>query len=118
MSAPQSLRLSVTDLVAASECVRLMALLVDSASPHAKELAAIIGSRLVVIADDGHGEPLTGDEIAPWVEIGRALAADMADSFDDCPCAGPHCARCGCCAHRACEGGCTWATPTLCSRCV
>jgi hypothetical protein len=28
------------------------------------------------------------------------------------------CARCGCSETRACSGGCCWATPTLCSRCV
>lgn len=37
---------------------------------------------------------------------------------DECPCDGPFCAACGCCLHRACPGGCVWATPTLCSRCV
>jgi hypothetical protein len=28
------------------------------------------------------------------------------------------CASCGCTDERACPGGCVWATPTLCSRCV
>jgi hypothetical protein len=28
------------------------------------------------------------------------------------------CAGCGCSETRACEGGCVWATETLCSRCV
>lgn len=28
------------------------------------------------------------------------------------------CAHCGCSESRACPGGCVWATPTLCSRCV
>lgn len=28
------------------------------------------------------------------------------------------CAGCGCSESRACEGGCVWATATLCSRCV
>jgi len=28
------------------------------------------------------------------------------------------CAACGCSDTRACEGGCVWATETLCSRCV
>ena len=37
---------------------------------------------------------------------------------DFCTCDGPYCLGCGCCAHRACPGGCVWATPTLCSRCL
>lgn len=28
------------------------------------------------------------------------------------------CAVCGCSESRACSGGCVWATPNLCSRCV
>jgi hypothetical protein len=28
------------------------------------------------------------------------------------------CARCGCSETRACSGGCVWATPRICSRCV
>ena len=28
------------------------------------------------------------------------------------------CTRCGCSESRSCPGGCVWATPTLCSRCV
>jgi hypothetical protein len=28
------------------------------------------------------------------------------------------CMACGCSDSRACEGGCVWATETLCSRCV
>jgi hypothetical protein len=28
------------------------------------------------------------------------------------------CAGCGCSETRACEGGCVWATETLCSRCI
>lgn len=35
-----------------------------------------------------------------------------------CGCNGPHCVACGCCEHQACDGGCIWATPNLCSRCV
>lgn len=31
---------------------------------------------------------------------------------------GPHCQICGCSEFNACPGGCVWATPTLCSRCV
>lgn len=31
---------------------------------------------------------------------------------------GPVCVRCGCSAFNACPGGCVWATPDLCSRCV
>jgi len=30
----------------------------------------------------------------------------------------PQCLSCGCTDDNACEGGCVWATPTLCSRCV
>ena len=40
------------------------------------------------------------------------------DPDDYCSCEGPFCLGCGCCAHRACPGGCVWATPTLCSRCL
>ncbi len=30
----------------------------------------------------------------------------------------PRCLGCGCSESHACPGGCVWATPTLCSRCV
>lgn len=41
--------------------------------------------------------------------------ADVDAEFDD---DGPRCAGCGCSMARACPGGCVWATPTRCSRCV
>jgi hypothetical protein len=57
------------------------------------------------------------------------LAADYGDFTDGfgndftedpapCTCDGPHCQNCGCCDENPCPGGCVWATPTLCSRCV
>jgi hypothetical protein len=105
---------SERDRVAASECVRLMGLLTDSDIPHAKSLATLVGARLATIADEGAGESITLEDIEPWVEIGRQLCIVA----DVCPCDGPHCIRCGCCAHKACEGGCFWVVPTLCSKCV
>ena len=30
----------------------------------------------------------------------------------------PRCRACGCTESHACPGGCVWATPDLCSRCV
>ena len=54
-------------------------------------------------------EPVEGEEIALREE-------DYEPEL--CGCDGPHCLRCGCCEHQACEGGCVWATPALCSRCV
>ena len=105
---------SERDRVAASECVRLIGFLVECDIPSAKSLATVVGARLATIADEGAGESLTLEDIEPWVEIGRQLCIVA----DVCPCDGPHCIRCGCCAHRACEGGCFWVAPTLCSACV
>lgn len=52
-------------------------------------------------------------------ELTALLDAMQRDDAEDlCPCGGPHCAVCGCCDHNPCPGGCIWATPTLCSRCV
>jgi len=67
-------RMSESDLIAASECVNLMALLADSGSPHSKELALIVGMRLVAIADNGKGdEGPSVEEIAKWIELSREL---------------------------------------------
>lgn len=33
-------------------------------------------------------------------------------------CGGHSCELCGCTDHAACEGGCFWITPTLCSSCA
>lgn len=37
---------------------------------------------------------------------------------DEDPLGGAFCQGCGCSEFEPCEGGCVWATPTLCSRCV
>lgn len=58
----------------------------------------------------------------PFQDFAEALTEEYFDEIpadpDVCGCAGPHCISCGCCEHKACDGGCVWATPTLCSRCV
>ena len=105
---------SERDRIAATECVRLMGFLVDCDVPSAKSLATIVGARLATISDEGAGESIALEDIEPWVAIGRQLCIVA----DVCPCDGPHCEKCGCCVHRACEGGCFWVTPTLCSACV
>ena len=67
---------------------------------------------------------------APWFDpmetfrpddFGIEIPDDGGYDFSEpCPCNGtrPHCLNCGCCEFRPCPGGCVWATPTLCSRCV
>jgi hypothetical protein len=46
------------------------------------------------------------------------LEFEEEEDFVDDELAGPTCVGCGCTEGNACEGGCVWATPTLCSRCV
>lgn len=60
----------------AGECVRLMELLAEADTPHSKELATIVATRLVAIADDTE-EPaaMPMSDIEPWLEIGRQLVA-------------------------------------------
>jgi len=64
------------DRAAASECVRLMCLLAESDTPHSKELAVIVASRLLTIVDEGAGEPLTDEDMEPMIHIGRQLDAN------------------------------------------
>jgi hypothetical protein len=110
---------SERDRIAASECVRLMQLIgvYGEELPHAGQVTAIVGARLVEIADNGAGDSIDQQVIAKAVDVGRKLKAYI-QTFAGCPCDGPHCSKCGCCAHKACEGGCFWITPTLCSACV
>jgi hypothetical protein len=61
------------DCIAASECVRLMAALAEAKTPHSKELAVIVGMRLLAIWRNGVGDPLTPAQIEPWIEIARQL---------------------------------------------
>jgi len=59
---------------AASECVRLTALLAESASPKSKPLALLVLARLRAVIDGGADvTPLTEGEIAPWLEMARKL---------------------------------------------
>ncbi len=64
-----------TQRTAASECVRIMALLTEAKTPHAKELALIVGTRLLAIVDNEPGSaPAYGDEVlGPWIQIARSL---------------------------------------------
>lgn len=54
------------------------------------------------------------DDDEPPEEFGQVEVAGT----NLCCCDGPHCEGCGCCEHAPCDGGCVWATPTLCSRCI
>jgi hypothetical protein len=59
---------------AASECIRLMALLAESTTPGSKDLARIVARRLREIADrNAPARALTDTQIAPWLEIARQL---------------------------------------------
>lgn len=58
------------DRVAASECVRLIALLLEAETPHAKELGLIVIVRLkAILQDDARGEPLPMEELEPWLHV-------------------------------------------------
>ena len=109
--------LTERDLIARDECVRLMSLIAhcDDVS---LSVAMVIGSRLIEITDKGAGDLLEPTVIASSVETARDLMAYAGELAPFCACGGPHCIGCGCCAQHPCEGGCTWATSTLCSRCV
>jgi hypothetical protein len=73
--------LPISDRIAASECVRLIALLVESGTPHSKELAIIVASRLIVIAgDDGPADcaaaAMSYEDLAPWFGLARRLVSE------------------------------------------
>ena len=51
------------------------------------------------------------------LELSEALSEDYLPS-GELLVDGPVCQRCGCSDLQACPGGCVWATPDLCSRCV
>jgi hypothetical protein len=65
---------------------------------------------------------------AGWVEAGRseaglayrptALGMEHVEQLAMGVSPGPACRVCGCTDDRACPGGCSWAEPDLCSRCV
>lgn len=61
--------------------------------------------RIVMNPPFAKQEDLRGDEDDPIL-------------CDVCLEAEPQCLTCGCTDAQACQGGCIWATPTLCSRCV
>ena len=57
-------------------------------------------------------------------KCGEPVFEDLRGSDDEpifcdvCLEAEPQCLTCGCTDAQACPGGCIWATPNLCSRCV
>jgi hypothetical protein len=52
-------------------------------------------------------------------EFGYGLDEDLDPEIDDALAPdGPLCVQCGCSETEPCEGGCIWATDTLCSRCA
>jgi len=62
--------------IAASECVRLMRLmaaLAEAKTPHSKDLALIVGLRLLSIKRDGAADPLSDEQIEPWLDIAEQL---------------------------------------------
>ena len=63
-------------------------------------------------------DDLTPSDIAILEEMFPIREEVILDEESRCDCGGPHCEVCGCCDHNGCEGGCIWASPTLCSRCA
>lgn len=59
--------------VAMTEAINLIALLVDATTPHAEELAAVVATRLVGLADGCELEPLPESEIEEWTRLAREL---------------------------------------------
>lgn len=74
------------------------------------------------------GRPVgTATNLAAWSEGLRAeiapahrrlVGAEMAEAFEDMPHERSACRVCGCTDEDACEGGCHWDQPDLCSACV
>jgi hypothetical protein len=60
---------------------------------------------------------LNGEEVAI---VAGAIADEINDArlIEETVAGEPRCARCGCSDSRSCPGGCVWAAPNLCSRCV
>ena len=76
--------MSVHDAAAATECIRLIALLTDAMTPHARELATLVAGRLVAIIDQGAGEPMNEREIDGWISVARVcLEQQKAKGWDD-----------------------------------
>jgi hypothetical protein len=60
--------------IAFSEVVRLMALLTEAKTPHAKALAVVISERLINLSEtDDSGDILPESEIAEWIRFARLL---------------------------------------------
>jgi hypothetical protein len=68
--------MTIHDRIAASECVRLIGLLVEAKTPNAKDLAVLVASRLVAIAEHGAGEPAEDCSLEEWVRLARELVED------------------------------------------
>ncbi|HEX7128289.1 MAG TPA: hypothetical protein VF406_21260 [Thermodesulfobacteriota bacterium] len=82
-----------------------------------------VADDLVELDDEG-GLQLDDD---PWEDEEPMLLDDPdlesdayreADALERLEAGLPACRRCGCTSANACPGGCVWATPDLCSRCV
>lgn len=67
------------DRTAASECVRLMAVLAEAKTPHAKELATIVAARLLAVVDNHETDPLPEDIIDNWAVVARELLGSAPD---------------------------------------
>ncbi|HVL65763.1 MAG TPA: hypothetical protein VM364_00745 [Vicinamibacterales bacterium] len=71
--------------------------------------------------DDDYLAPLSPADTVPLLAAARQEAAPrwlQADGRIRMPAGEMTCRVCGCSDSRACRGGCLWAAPNLCSRCV
>ena len=63
-----------TDRTAATERVRLIALLTGSNTPNSKALARIVAARLLAILERGAGDTLASPALDKWADLARLLA--------------------------------------------
>ena len=66
-------KLTYKDRVAATECVRLIALLAEATNPHAKGLATVVAKRLRSIVAGECGAIMTAAALAEWIELAEKL---------------------------------------------
>lgn len=66
--------------MAATECVRLMALLAGSKTPHAKELAVCVSARLLAISQGNAGKVMTDKRLAEWIDLARQLVTAIGEA--------------------------------------
>ena len=65
--------MTIETRAAATECIRLIGLLIEAKTPHSKALAVIIANRLVCVVRNGPGDLIDEKELEDWLILAREL---------------------------------------------